>query len=148
VSRLVYILNGPNLNLLGERQPEYYGYDTLADVERNCRAVAVSLKLDLTFHQSNSEAEFIGWVHEARETAGGMVLNPAAFTSVSIPVLDALNTFDGPIIEVHISNIHKREEFRHFSFISVRADAVVAGCGTQGYELAIHRMAQLLNAKP
>lgn len=147
MSRLVYVLNGPNLNLLGERQPQYYGYDTLADVERDCRAVAAELKLEIKFGQTNSEAACIGLIHEARKTAGGIVINPAAFTSVSIALLDALNTFDAPVIEVHISNIHKREKFRHFSFVSIRADAVIAGCGTQGYDLAIRCMAQLIDAK-
>jgi 3-dehydroquinate dehydratase II len=147
MSRLVYVLNGPNLNLLGEREPEYYGYDTLADIERTCTAVAADLKLELKFGQTNSEGDCIGLIHEARKTAGGIIINPAAFTSVSIPVLDALKTFDHPVIEVHISNIHKREKFRHFSFVSVRADGIIVGCGAQGYELAIRRMAQLIDAR-
>src|SRR5262249_47568154 len=105
---LVMVLNGPNLNLLGERQPEIYGYLTLADVEHDCRAVASDVNLDLIFHQSNREYEIIDWIHEARGTAAGIVINPAAFTHMSVAILDALNTFEGPVIEVHIGNIHMR----------------------------------------
>ncbi len=146
MSRLVFVLNGPNLNLLGKRQPHIYGHETLADVERECRSLAVELKLDIRFHQSNREYEIIDWIHEARETAGGMVINPAAFTHTSVAILDALNTFDHPVIEVHISNVHKREEFRHRSFVSQRADGVIAGCGTQGYLLGLRRVAALIDA--
>jgi 3-dehydroquinate dehydratase II len=145
MSRLVYMLNGPNLNLLGKRQPHIYGHETLADVERDCRALAQTLGLALRFHQSNREYEIIDWIHEARETACGLVINPAAFTHTSVAVLDALNTFDHPVMEVHISNVHKREEFRHKSFVSLRADGVIAGCGTLGYQLALRRIAQLLD---
>ena len=145
MSRLVYILNGPNLNLLGKRQPAIYGRETLADVEGACRHVATELGLELQFHQSNREYEIIDWIHEARETAAGIVINPAAFTHTSVAILDALNSFDGPVIEVHISNIHKREAFRHHSFVSGRADGVIAGFGTQGYTLAIRRIAALID---
>jgi 3-dehydroquinate dehydratase-2 len=141
--RLVYILNGPNLNLLGKRQPDIYGHETLADVERDCRALAAELGLELRFHQSNREYEIIDWIHEARETAIGIVINPAAFTHTSVAILDALNAFDAPVIEIHISNVHKREEFRHHSFVSSRADGVIAGFGTQGYQLALRRVAKL-----
>jgi 3-dehydroquinate dehydratase-2 len=147
MSRLVYVLNGPNLNLLGKRQPHIYGHETLADVERDCRALAAELKLDLRFHQSNREYEIIDWIHEAREIAGGLAINPAAFTHTSVAILDALNTFDHPIIEVHISNVHKREEFRHLSYVSLRADGVIAGLGTQGYQLALRRLARLIDEK-
>jgi 3-dehydroquinate dehydratase-2 len=147
MSRLVFILNGPNLNLLGKRQPHIYGHETLADVENACRRLAVELKLDIRFHQSNREYEIIDWVHEARENAGGIVINPAAFTHTSVGILDALNTFDHPVIEVHISNVHKREEFRHRSFVSLRADGVIAGCGTQGYLLGLRRVAALIDEK-
>src|SRR5919201_6545232 len=102
-SRLVYVLNGPNLNLLGKRQPAIYGHETLADVEAACRTLAEELKLELRFHQSNREYEIIDWIHEAREIAGGIVINPAAFTPTSVAILDALYTFDAPIFEVHIS---------------------------------------------
>ncbi|MGI4942567.1 MAG: type II 3-dehydroquinate dehydratase [Janthinobacterium lividum] len=144
MTRLVYVLNGPNLNLLGRRQPEIYGRETLADVERDCRALAVELGLGLRFHQSNREYEIIDWVHEARDDAGGIIINPAAFTHTSVAILDALNTFEGPVMEVHISNVHKREEFRHHSYVSLRADGVIAGLGTQGYQLALRRVAHLL----
>ena len=144
MSRLIYMLNGPNLNLLGKRQPHIYGHETLADVERDCRALATELGFELRFHQSNREYEIIDWIHEARETACGLAINPAAFTHTSVAVLDALNTFDHPVIEVHISNVHKREEFRHKSFVSLRADGVIAGCGTLGYQLALRRIAQLV----
>jgi 3-dehydroquinate dehydratase II len=147
MSRLIYILNGPNLNLLGKRQPHIYGHETLADVEKDCRALAKSLKLDVKFLQSNREYEIIDWIHEARETAGGLIINPGAFTHTSIAILDALNTFDHPVIEVHISQVHKREAFRHHSYVSLRADAVMAGFGTQGYQLALQRVARLLDEK-
>jgi len=145
MNRLVYILNGPNLNLLGKRQPAIYGRETLADVEETCRHVATELGLGLRFHQSNREYEIIDWIHEARETAAGILINPAAFTHTSVAILDALNSFDGPVIEVHISNIHKREAFRHHSYVSGRADGVIAGFGTQGYALAIRRIAALID---
>jgi 3-dehydroquinate dehydratase II len=147
MSRAVYVLNGPNLNLLGKRQSHIYGHETLADVERDCRALAAELGLDLHFHQSNREYEIIDWIHEAREIAGGIAINPAAFTHTSVAILDALNTFDAPVIEVHISNVHKREEFRHHSFVSGRADGVIAGFGTQGYLLALRRIAKLIDDK-
>ena len=146
--RLVYVLNGPNLNLLGKRQPHIYGHETLADVERDCRALADELGLTLRFHQSNREYELIDWVHEARETASGIAINPAAFTHTSVALLDALSTFEGPVIEVHISNVHKREAFRHLSYVSLRADGVIAGLGTQGYTLALRRVDALSKPAP
>jgi 3-dehydroquinate dehydratase II len=145
MSRLIYVLNGPNLNLLGKRQPHIYGHETMADVEKSCRDLAGELKLEIRFHQSNREYEIIDWIHEARETAGGIVINPGAFTHTSIAILDALNTFDHPIFEVHISNVHKREEFRHHSYVSGVATGVMAGFGTQGYTLALRRVAHLLD---
>ncbi len=145
MTRLVYVLNGPNLNLLGRRQPEIYGRETLADVERDCRALAAELSVGLRFHQSNREYEIIDWVHEARDDAGGIVINPAAFTHTSVAILDALNAFEGPVMEVHISNVHKRETFRTHSYVSLRADGVIAGLGTQGYQLALRRVAHLLD---
>jgi 3-dehydroquinate dehydratase-2 len=147
MSRLVYILNGPNLNLLGKRQPHIYGHETLADVETDCRKLATALKLEIRFYQSNRDYEIVDWVHEAREIAGGIVINPAAFTHTSVAILDALNTFDAPIIEVHISNVHKREAFRHHSYVSTIASGVIAGFGTQGYQLALQRMARLIDDK-
>ena len=142
--KLVYVLNGPNLNLLGQRQPELYGRETLADVERACRAVADECGLELRFLQSNAEAELIGWVHEAREAAAGIVINPAAFTHTSVALLDALNAFDPPVIEVHISNVHQREAFRHTSYVSLRANGVIVGLGTLGYRLAIRALAEMI----
>ena len=147
MSRLVYILNGPNLNLLGRRQPKIYGYETLADVEADCRKLAEELRLEIRFHQSNREYEIIDWIHEARETAGGLAINPAAFTHTSVAILDALNTCEFPIIEVHISNVHKREAFRHHSYVSLVASGVIAGFGTQGYQLALRRLARLIDEK-
>ena len=119
----------------------------MADVEADCRRAAANLKLDLRFHQSNREYEIIDWIHEAREKAGAIIINAGAFTHTSVAILDALNTFDGPVIEVHISQVHKREAFRHHSYISMRADAVMAGFGTQGYTLCLQRAARLLDAK-
>ena len=147
MSRLVFVLNGPNLNLLGQREPHIYGHETLADVERSCRALAEELGLDIRFHQSNREYEIIDWIQEARETAAGIVINPAAFTHTSVALLDALNAFDPPVIEVHISNVHKREPFRRHSYVSLRADGVIAGCGVQGYELALRRLARLIDQR-
>lgn len=144
MSRTVYILNGPNLNLLGKRQPHIYGHETLADVEADCRRLGADLGLEIRFHQSNREYELIDWIHEARETAGAVIINPGAFTHTSIAILDALNACDCPIIEVHISNIHKRESFRHHSYVSTVASGVIAGFGTQGYTLALHRAAKLI----
>ena len=140
---LILVLNGPNLNLLGKRQPEIYGYDTLADVERACRETADGFGMDIRFHQSNREYEIIDWIHGAREGGAGIIINPGAFTHTSVAILDALNTFDGPVLEVHISNIHKREAFRHHSYVSARADGVIAGFGVQGYALAMQRMGAL-----
>jgi 3-dehydroquinate dehydratase II len=147
MSRLIYLLNGPNLNLLGKRQPAIYGRETLADIERECRRVANEQMLEITFRQSNREYEIIDWIHEARERAAGIIINPAAFSHTSVAILDALNAYDGPVIEVHISNVHKREEFRHHSYVSSRADGVIAGFGTQGYLLAIQRIAALIGGQ-
>jgi 3-dehydroquinate dehydratase II len=147
MSLLVMVLNGPNLNLLGKRQPEIYGRATMADVEASCRALGRDLGLDIRFHQSNREYELIDWIHEARESAAGIVINPGAFTHTSIAILDALNAFEGVVMEVHISNVHKREAFRHHSYVSGRADGIIVGCGTEGYLLALRRAATLLAAK-
>ncbi len=143
----VFILNGPNLNLLGKRQPEIYGRETLADVEASCRAVAREFGFEIRLMQSNSEGQIIDWIHEAREAAAGIVINPGAFTHTSIAILDALNAFEGPVLEVHISNVHKRESFRHHSYVSLRADGVMAGFGVEGYALATRRMGTLIGAK-
>ncbi len=140
----IFILNGPNLNLLGQRQPHIYGHDTLVDIEMACRKAAKAHDLEVRFHQSNREYELIDWIHEARQAAAGIIINPAGFTTTSIALLDALMTFDSPVIEVHISNIHKRESFRHHSYVSLRAEGVIAGCGPQGYVLAVERLAHLI----
>lgn len=141
---LVYVLNGPNLNLLGKRQPEVYGRETLADVEAACARVAGETGLELTCLQSNHEGQIIDWIHQAREAAAAIVINPGAYSHTSIGILDALNAFDGIVIEVHISNIHRREAFRHHSYVSGRADGVIAGLGTEGYQFALRRVATLL----
>ena len=144
MTRHVLILNGPNLNLLGQRQPEVYGRDTLEDVARNCAVLAAELGLETTCEQSNHEGQIIDWIHAARQTSGGIIINPGAFTHTSVAILDALNAFDGIVLEVHISNVHKRESFRHHSYVSLRAEGVIAGFGVEGYCLALRRMASLL----
>jgi 3-dehydroquinate dehydratase II len=139
----VYILNGPNLNLLGLRQPEIYGRETLDDVAEACGAVAEDLGLTIRFLQSNHEGQLVDWIHEARDKAAGIIINPAAYTHTSVAILDALNAYEGPVLEVHISNVHKREAFRHHSYVSLRAEGVIAGFGTEGYQLALRRMRTL-----
>lgn len=142
--KTVYLLNGPNLNLLGKRQPEIYGRATLADVEAECAALGETLGLAVTPFQSNHEGAIIDKIHAARDLAEAIILNPGAFTHTSVAILDALNAFEGPVIEVHISNVHKREAFRHHSYVSLRADGVIAGLGTEGYLAALRRIATLL----
>ncbi|MGX9352940.1 type II 3-dehydroquinate dehydratase [Shimia sp. W99] len=144
MTRKVTILNGPNLNLLGKREPEIYGSDTLEDVAKNCATLGKDLGIDTTLLQSNHEGQLIDWIHAAREDSDGIIINPAAFTHTSVAILDALNTFKGPVLEVHISNVHQRESFRHHSYVSLRANGVIAGFGVEGYELALRRMATLL----
>ena len=141
---IVYVLNGPNLNLLGARQPEIYGRETLGDVEAECRRAGANLALEVEFRQTNAEFQLIEWIHEARKRAAGIIINPAALSHTSVAVLDALNTCEFPILEVHITNIHKREEFRHHSYVSQVATGVICGFGTQGYILAIERLARLI----
>ena len=140
----ITVLNGPNLNLLGLRQPEIYGHETLDDVAAATSELAEELGLSVRFLQSNHEGQLIDWIHEARDTSAGIIINAGALTHTSIALLDALNAYDGLVMEVHISNIHKRETFRHHSHISARADGVIVGCGTQGYQLALHRLARLV----
>ena len=144
MSKLVYIINGPNLNLLGQRQPEIYGAETLADVERDCTALAGELGVELRCMQSNHEGQLVDWIQEARRDACAIVINPGAYSHTSVAILDALNAFEGPVMEVHISNIHAREPFRHHSYVSHRAAAVIAGCGTDGYGFALRRAVKLL----
>lgn len=140
----IFVINGPNLNLLGLRQPEIYGAETLADVVAGLVALAGELGLAIDARQSNHEGEIVEMIHAARTDAAGIIINPGAYSHTSIAIFDALNAYDGPVMEVHISNIHKREAFRHHSYISSRADGVIAGCGTMGYALALRRMAAVL----
>lgn len=140
----IFVINGPNLNLLGLRQPEIYGSETLADVVAGLAALASELGLLIDARQSNHEGEIVEMIHAARGQAAGIIINPGAYSHTSIAILDALHAFDGPVLEVHISNIHKREAFRHHSYVSMRADGVIAGFGTMGYGLALRRMAAVL----
>lgn len=138
----VYVLNGPNLNTLGTRKPEIYGHTTLADVEANVRARAGDLGLDVVFEQSNYEGRIVEWIQEARTRACAIIINPAALTHYSIAVHDALEMCEFPVVEVHISNVHRREPFRHTSYVSPQATAVIAGAGVLGYELALEFVAR------
>lgn len=136
-TKKILIINGPNLNMLGTRQPEIYGDDTLADIEERCEAVAESIGLDVEFRQSNSEGEIIDLIHEARAKYEGLIINAAGYTHTSVAIFDALSILEIPVIEVHISNIYKREEFRHKSLISPAASGIICGFGVKGYELAL-----------
>lgn len=140
MGKIVYVINGPNLNLLGKREPEIYGADTLADVEAATKVDG----LDARWMQSNFEGQIVDWIQEAREGAAAIIINAGAYSHTSIALLDALRAFEGPVVEVHVSNIHAREAFRHHSHVSARADAVIVGCGVQGYEFAMQRVATLL----
>lgn len=144
---LVVVLNGPNMNMLGLRQPELYGTATLDDVEALCAETADRIGLAIDFRQSNAEGELISWVQEARTRASGIVINPAGYTTTSIALMDALLAVDLPVIEVHITNIHRREEFRQHSYISKAAVGVIAGLGVTGYALALHAMAELIEER-
>lgn len=142
----ILVINGPNLNLLGQRQPEIYGHDTLASIETKCAALAKDLNVSVRFAQSNHEGAIVDLIHEAREKSAAIILNAGAYTHTSIAIHDALKTFEGYIIELHISNPHAREEFRHKSWISSVADAVMAGAGAYGYELATRLAAEKISA--
>ncbi len=133
----IYFLNGPNLNTLGTREPEIYGTTTLADIEARCRDVAANAGFEIVFRQSNHEGELVDWIHEARERAVAIVINAAAYTHTSLALHDALRVFGKPVVEVHLSNIHAREEIRHKSLIAPVAVGMIAGFGPVGYELAI-----------
>ncbi|HHI82036.1 MAG TPA: type II 3-dehydroquinate dehydratase [Rhizobiales bacterium] len=137
MSKPVFILNGPNLNMLGGREPSVYGAATLADIEQLCISKARSLGLECDFRQTNHEGELVAWVQEARDHSCGIILNAAAYTHTSVALHDALRMIEGPVIEVHLSNVYKREEFRHKSFVSGVAQGVICGFGPQGYELAL-----------
>jgi 3-dehydroquinate dehydratase-2 len=140
----IMVLNGPNLNLLGVRQPHIYGYDSLADIEKRLRARAKPHGLTIDMRQSNHEGELVDWIQQARTTCAGIIINPAAYTHTSVAILDALLACEFPIIELHLSNPHKREEFRHRSFVALAAKGVIAGFGAHGYELALDAMAKLV----
>jgi len=142
----VLVLNGPNLNLLGQRQPEVYGSATLADVEALCRSTAAEFGLQAECRQSNAEHVLIDAIHECRIGTAGIVINAGAYTHTSVAILDALNACEVPVIECHISNVHRREAFRHHSYVSKAATAVLAGFGIHGYALAIRHLAQLRRA--
>ena len=137
MTKLIYVLNGPNLNLLGKRQPEIYGRKTLTDIEKQCRDMLNGTEFDVIFRQSNAEHQLIDWIHEARNKAHSIIINAAAYTHTSIAILDALNTFEGDVVEVHISDIKAREKFRHHSYISLRANKEIIGLGTKGYLIAL-----------
>jgi 3-dehydroquinate dehydratase-2 len=141
---LIAVLNGPNLNLLGLREPDVYGRATLDDVEALCAATAEELGLAIDFRQTNGEGELVSWVQEFRGLAAGMVLNPAGYTTTSVALLDSLLAFDQPVIEVHLTNIHRREEFRQHSLVSKAALGVICGFGVRGYALALEAMADIL----
>jgi 3-dehydroquinate dehydratase II len=144
-ARPIYVLNGPNLNRLGLREPEIYGHTTLAGIEAICRAAAGDHPLE--FRQTNAEAELIAWIHEAADHGAGLIINPAAFTFYSMAVMDALKMCSGPIIEYHISNIHRREAMYHHSLVSGVATAVMAGLGAEGYRAAVQEMLRLVWAR-
>ena len=144
MANTIYVLNGPNMNLLGKRQPELYGSKTLSDVEKSCSVIAHEKAFKIDLRQSNNEADLIDWIHEARKDGAGIIINPAAYSHTSIAIMDALMTFEGPVIEVHVSNIHKREKFRHQSYVSLRADGVIAGLGVRGYEFAVIKILEML----
>lgn len=135
MTKPIYVLNGPNLNRLGTREPQIYGSTTLAEVETLCREAAG--KREIVFRQSNREYELIDWIHEAIDEGAAIVINPAAYSFTSIAILDALKMFPGPIVELHISNIHRREAHYHKSYVSLAATAVIAGLGPQGYAVAV-----------
>lgn len=145
-SKPIFVLNGPNLNLLGVREPHIYGATTLAQIEASCRDAAGAWPL--RFHQSNREGEIVEWIQEAVREGAGIVINPAALTFTSIAILDALKMFEGPIVELHISNIHRREAIYHRSYVSTVATAVIAGLGAPGYAVAVRALIDLIDKAP
>jgi 3-dehydroquinate dehydratase-2 len=148
MAKTIYVLNGPNLNALGSREPEKYGHSTLADVEKLCRDTAKRFGLEVDFRQSNHEGEIVDAFHEAKKKkAVGVVINPAGYTTTSVAILDAIYAVQLPTVEVHITNIHQREEYRHHSYISKGAKAVICGFGVEGYALAVAGLASLIGAK-
>jgi 3-dehydroquinate dehydratase II len=147
VAKPILILNGPNLNMLGTREPEIYGTTTLADVEAMCGVRAKARGHEIAFHQSNHEGQIIEWIHGGIAEAAGIIINAAALTHTSVAIQDALKMFKGPIIELHISNLHKREAFRHHSYVTAAATGMICGFGVNGYALAVDAMADLLEGK-
>jgi len=143
----ILVLNGPNLNMLGTREPEIYGTETLAEIETRCRERAAALDLDVDFRQSNGEAELVGWIQEANDAASGIIINAGALTHTSLAILDALLAAGLPVVEVHLSNIFRREEFRHKSYVSQAATGLVCGFGGLGYGLAIEAIARLIDGE-
>jgi 3-dehydroquinate dehydratase II len=144
---IVFVLNGPNLNLLGVREPSVYGRDTLGDIEERCTARAAALGLEIDFRQSNHEGQLVDWIQEARESADGIILNAGALTHTSVALLDALSAAGLPVIEVHLSNIFRRESFRHRSYVSLAANGVICGLGAQGYELALDAIISMIGGE-
>jgi len=142
----IYILNGPNLNLLGEREPDIYGVSSLKDIENNLVAFANRNEAEVIFKQTNHEGELIELIHEAGKNSDGVIINPAGYTHTSIALYDALLALNIPIIEVHISNIYKREKFRHSSYVSMAANSVISGLGVDGYTVALENMLKNLNS--
>ncbi|MEM6439842.1 MAG: type II 3-dehydroquinate dehydratase [Pseudomonadota bacterium] len=145
MARRIYMLNGPNLNLLGLREPEIYGADTLADIEARCRDAAERAGVEIDFRQSNHEGALVDWIHEARGRAEAIVINAGAYTHTSVALLDALRAFDGFVVELHLSNVHKREDFRRRSYLILRADGVIAGFGARGYLMALEAAAEAVS---
>jgi 3-dehydroquinate dehydratase-2 len=144
MSKIIYVLNGPNLNLLGTREPAVYGSETLDDVRRRCETAATAHGLAVDFRQSNHEGDLVDWLQEARTAAAGIVINAGAYTHTSVAILDALQAVTVPVIEVHLSNIFRREPFRHHSYVSLGAKGVICGLGARGYALAIDALADLV----
>ncbi|MEL6089280.1 type II 3-dehydroquinate dehydratase [Bartonella schoenbuchensis] len=144
MSAIITVLNGPNLNFLGRREPEIYGSETLEDIEKSCKNYAINLGITVQFHQSNYEGQLIEWIQAATGVSAGLIINPAAYSHTSLAILDALKMFSGLIVEIHLSNIYQRESFRHHSYISMGVDAVIAGCGSEGYLFALNYIAKRL----
>ncbi len=144
MSKRILIINGPNLNLLGARQPDVYGHETLESIEAACKDLASTLDMDVDFRQSNNEGEIVDWIQEARTSHDGLIINAGAYTHTSVAILDALLAVDTPVIEVHLSNIHQRDEFRHNSYVSKAALGMICGLGAHGYELALEALSRHL----
>lgn len=147
MAKPIYVLNGPNLNMLGTREPEIYGSDTLADIKARAETCAAGLGLSIDFRQSNIEGELVSWIQDARTKAQGIILNAGGYTHTSVAILDALQAAELPVIEVHLSNIFRRDQFRQHSYISLAATGVICGLGAKGYELALNAMADILNRR-